>query len=57
MINEKKNAKQAELDAVYATAKAKITDEVESAIAVLEKESAAVLKKLDSQASLHSTSK
>jgi len=49
MINEKKNAKQAELDAVYATAKAKITDEVESAIAVLEKESAAVLKKLDSQ--------
>ncbi|GAX80709.1 hypothetical protein CEUSTIGMA_g8144.t1 [Chlamydomonas eustigma] len=49
MINEKKNAKQAELDAVYATAKAKVTAEVESAIAALEKESGVVLKNLDSQ--------
>ncbi|GFR45823.1 hypothetical protein Agub_g7279 [Astrephomene gubernaculifera] len=49
MINSKKNAKQAELDKAYNEAKAKITAEVESAIAGLEKESAGMLKTLDAQ--------
>ena len=49
MINEKKNAKQAELDSMYNASKSKVQGEVDSAIAVLEKESALVLKKLDDQ--------
>jgi F-type H+-transporting ATPase subunit b len=49
MINTKKNAKQAELDKAYNEAKAKITAEVESAIAGLEAESAGMLKSLDAQ--------
>eukprot|EP00955_Chlamydomonas_euryale_P040716 351790-Chlamydomonas_euryale.AAC.3 len=49
MVNQKKNAKQAELDAVYAAAKAKVTGETDSAIAVLEKESQGMLAKLDAQ--------
>ncbi len=76
MINAKKSAKQAELDAQYNEAKAKITKEVptsnadmpkcmaagcsrcvawllqvEASIAALEKESQAMLKKLDAQVS------
>ena len=49
MVNEKKNAKQSELDTVYNSSKAKVTAEVEAAIAVLDKESAVVLKNLDAQ--------
>eukprot|EP00798_Chlamydomonas_sp_ICE-L_P030830 gene30830-35867_t len=49
MVNEKKNAKQKELDAIYDAAKAKVNAEVESSIAKLEKESAVVLKNLDAQ--------
>lgn len=49
MVNDKKQAKQAELDAVYAAAKAKVNAETDSAIAALEKESAVVLQNLDSQ--------
>ncbi|PNH00786.1 ATP synthase subunit b', chloroplastic [Tetrabaena socialis] len=49
MVNAKKAAKQAELDATYNKAKAQITAEVESSIAGLEKESAAMFKTLDAQ--------
>lgn len=49
MINEKKNAKQAELDKLYNEAKSKVQGEVDSAIALLDKESATVLKNLDAQ--------
>ena len=49
MINEKKNAKQNELDALYNAAKGKVTSEVDAAIALLDKESATVLKTLDAQ--------
>jgi len=49
MINEKKSAKQSELDAMYNAAKGKVTAEVDAAIAVLDKESATVLKNLDAQ--------
>lgn len=49
MINQKKNAKQDELDKVYNAAKAKVNAEVEASIAALEKESATVLKNLDDQ--------
>lgn len=49
MVNEKKSAKQSELDAVYAAAKAKVTSETDSAIAVLEKESQSMLRQLDAQ--------
>lgn len=51
MVNSKKNAKQAELDKVYAEAKAKITAEVDASIAALEKESAGMMKTLDAQVS------
>jgi F0F1-type ATP synthase membrane subunit b/b' len=49
MVNEKKSAKQSELDAVYASAKAKVTSETDAAIAVLEKESQSMLRQLDTQ--------
>lgn len=49
MINEKKSAKQAELDAQYNAAKAKVSAETDSAVAALEKESNAMLSKLDAQ--------
>jgi F-type H+-transporting ATPase subunit b len=49
MINDKKNAKQAELDAIYASAKNKMTAETDAAIAALEKESSVMLAKLDDQ--------
>jgi F-type H+-transporting ATPase subunit b len=52
MVNDKKNAKQSELDTVYNSAKAKVTAEVDSAIAILEKENAVVLKNLDAQVGL-----
>ncbi|EFJ41776.1 CF0 ATP synthase subunit II precursor [Volvox carteri f. nagariensis] len=48
-INSQKNAKQSELDKAYNEAKAKITAEVDSAIAGLEKESAGMLQTLDAQ--------
>ncbi|KAF8068188.1 hypothetical protein HT031_001874 [Scenedesmus sp. PABB004] len=50
MVNSKKGAKQAELDKMYAEAKAKVTKETEAAIAVMEKESEGLLKSLDAQA-------
>lgn len=49
LINSKKSAKQAELDAQYNEAKAKIGKEVDTSIAALEKESQAMLAKLDAQ--------
>ncbi len=49
MINEKKSAKQAELDKLYNEAKGKVNGEVEAAIKVLDAESATVLKNLDAQ--------
>ena len=49
MINQKKVAKQGELDTIYNSSKAKVTAEVDAAIAVLDKESAVVLKNLDAQ--------
>mmetsp|Transcript_29725 Transcript_29725/g.75730 ORF Transcript_29725/g.75730 Transcript_29725/m.75730 type:complete len:209 (-) Transcript_29725:522-1148(-) len=49
MVNSKKQTKQAELDKQYNDAKAKISREVDSSIAALEKESQAMLAKLDSQ--------
>ena len=49
MINSQKNAKQSELDKQYAEAKGKITREVESSIAAMDKESKAMLAKLDAQ--------
>lgn len=49
MINSQLTAKQSELDKAYYVAKAKITAEVESAIAGLEKESGAMLQTLDAQ--------
>ncbi|KXZ41597.1 hypothetical protein GPECTOR_374g160 [Gonium pectorale] len=55
LVNTKKNAKQAELDKVYNEAKAKITAEVEGAIAGLEAESAGMLKTLDAQVDKIST--
>lgn len=48
-VAAQKNAKQAELDKSYNTAKAKITAEVESAIAGLDKESGVMLAALDAQ--------
>lgn len=50
MVNQQKSSKQAELDKLYAEAKAKVTSETESAIAVMEKESEALLASLDAQA-------
>lgn len=49
MVNSKKNAKQSELDKQYDDAKGKIQREVDSSIAAMEKESQAMLAKLDSQ--------
>jgi F-type H+-transporting ATPase subunit b len=49
MVNDKKNAKQSELDTVYQSAKAKVTSETDAAIAVLEKESQGMLRTLDAQ--------
>ena len=48
MIGAKKGSKVAELEKEYASAKAKVTAEVESSIAAMEREGAATLKKLDS---------
>lgn len=48
-VTGKKNAKQAELDSIYNSAKSKIQSETETAIAVLEKESGAMLATLDAQ--------
>ncbi|KAG1665060.1 hypothetical protein FOA52_012479 [Chlamydomonas sp. UWO 241] len=49
MVNSKKQAKQAELDAMYYGAKDAVTKETDAAIAVLEKESQGMLAKLDAQ--------
>eukprot|EP00879_Flechtneria_rotunda_P000116 GHRR01000175.1.p1 GENE.GHRR01000175.1~~GHRR01000175.1.p1 ORF type:complete len:210 (+),score=69.92 GHRR01000175.1:70-699(+) len=49
-VNSQKGAKQAELDKIYADAKARVTRETEAAIAVMEKESEGLLKSLDAQA-------
>uniref|UniRef100_A0A7S3VSI8 Uncharacterized protein n=1 Tax=Dunaliella tertiolecta TaxID=3047 RepID=A0A7S3VSI8_DUNTE len=49
MIQTQKSNKQNELDAQYNEAKAKITREVEASIAAVEKESQAMLAKLDAQ--------
>lgn len=48
-ITSQKNTKQAELDKLYYAAKDKITKEVETSIAAVEKESQALLKTLDAQ--------
>jgi F-type H+-transporting ATPase subunit b len=50
LVNSQKSAKQAELDKIYAEAKAKVTTESEAAIAAMEKESESLLASLDAQA-------
>ncbi|KAF5830843.1 chloroplast ATP synthase subunit II [Dunaliella salina] len=49
MIQTQKNNKQSELDAQYNEAKGKISREVEASIAAVEKESQAMLARLDAQ--------
>lgn len=49
MITSQKNAKQAELDKIYAEAKERVNKEVEASMAALEKESSAMFQKLDAQ--------
>jgi F-type H+-transporting ATPase subunit b len=55
MIVKQKGAKQSELDAIYADAKAKVTRETDAAIAAMEKESEGLLSSLDAQAEKIST--
>ncbi len=50
LINSQKQAKQAELDAVYAAAKAKMQKETDAAVAAMESSSEGLLKQLDAKA-------
>jgi F-type H+-transporting ATPase subunit b len=55
LVQSKKQAKQGELDGVYAAAKAKVQAETDGAVAAMEKESEALLRALDAQAESIST--